>query len=205
MKVRLIGDSHGVPNSHFNLARNCEATVHLGDVGFKYGYLPLLDSEKHKIVGGNHDNYPALVQYPHYLGNYGETFGGIFYVRGAWSIDKAYRVEGRDWWAEEELTYDEGNAAFDAYVKAKPSIVVTHDCPQFITNYRYGWTAQKSKTGMLLELMWDVHKPKAWFYGHHHDNNVNVIQGTTFRCIKDQQYLDIETDDWKQTYKTGKW
>jgi hypothetical protein len=53
----------------------------------------------------------------------------LFYLGGAWSIDKDWRVEDVSWWPDEELPYDELDKAYQLYVQSKPQIVATHEAP----------------------------------------------------------------------------
>jgi predicted phosphodiesterase len=59
MSITVIGDAHGQYDRYVKMARKRDYTVQIGDLGFKYGCLENLDGEKHKVVGGNHDNYDS--------------------------------------------------------------------------------------------------------------------------------------------------
>ena len=101
-----IGDAHGKYDRYLQIAGERDYTVQIGDLGFRYGCLDSLDPEHHKLVGGNHENYDTISNYPHYLGDCGfHTLDGteFFYLRGAYSIDRDSRTIGVDWWAQEEI------------------------------------------------------------------------------------------------------
>ena len=139
-----------------------------------------------------------------FIGNFGiwqvpETKPGgdhgnfIFFVRGAWSIDFAYRTLGRDIWENEELTQDEFERAFQMYSETKPSIVVTHTCPQLLDDhleFDFGnGCAVKTRTGVNLQRMFDIHKPKLWVFGHHHQEFDKIIDGCRFVCLDELTFL----------------
>jgi hypothetical protein len=192
-KVRIISDIHGNPNLHIRLARRATHSVQLGDCGFKYGYLPSLDPKFHKVLGGNHDNYPELIKYPHYLGDFG-TWEGFFYARGAWSIDQMWRVPGISWWEEEEMTYQRGYECLDEYTATKPQVVLSHDCPLTITKIMLPISAMSTRTGQLFDAMFHAHRPSTWIFGHHHEFFHKVILGTEFICVPMDTYIDYDTE-----------
>ena len=113
---------------------------------------------------GNHDYLPFLNDDASLENYFHFNLRSIFSVRGAESIDKHLRTEGLDWFPNEELTYQEGLAAFDAYVEAKPRIVISHDCPQSILEslFKMGWSYGKSQTRQLLQAMFEAHQPEYW-------------------------------------------
>lgn len=123
-------------------------------------------------------------------GNFGDF---IFFVRGAWSIDFAYRTLGRDIWKNEELTQDEFDQAILMYTEAKPCIVVTHTSPQMLDNhlqFEFGdGCAVKTRTSVNLQHMFNIHKPKLWVFGHHHQKFDKVIDGCRFVCLEELAFL----------------
>ena len=197
--MRIIGDVHGKVEQYKKIV--CKAnheghkTLQLGDFGFKehWDWLPRckprIEPQNHQIVMGNHDYTPYASVSPWSAGNFG-YWEGIFYVRGAHSIDRGHRLEGRDWFADEELTYIQGRDAMDQYMKLLPDVVVTHDCPQVIMQTLFGYS-EKSNNRMLFEAMWEAHKPKLWLFGHHHQSkDINVL-GTNFRCLNELEVFEI--------------
>jgi len=204
--LRLIGDVHGKMEEYINIASQAEHTIQLGDLGFDYSSLRGLDSEKHKVLGGNHDNYTKegekfVYQTPHFLPNYGihtipSTKSNIFFVRGGYSIDYMYRIPGISWWEDEELSYLDGQLALDAYLKAKPLRMISHECPKSVTqaiNRKYGRADfSPSRTSILLERMFEEHQPTWWVFGHHHVWFNEVIDGTRFICLPELAYIDVK-------------
>ena len=159
------------------------SSIQLGDFGFKREhdwFIENIDSNVHKINFGNHDYYPYLNE-PHSLGNY-QYSDGIFTVRGAWSIDRDYRREGVDWFADEEMNYTEMMACLNYYEKIKPRIVVSHECPNTPREEFFNiWN--QSNTSHILEAMFQIHQPETWIFGHHHSPRNQVINGTRFICL----------------------
>lgn len=189
----VIGDVHGKIDKFWKITQNEERTIQLGDFGFKKEHdwhLDNKDSEKNKIVFGNHDYYPYLNQ-PHSTGNYSmiEYEGQkIFCIRGAASIDKHMRLEGRDWWRNEEIRYGEFVEVAEAYSKYKPDIVISHDCPTSVKhplfNYKPRFGGDKpSMTNEGLESCFDMWQPELWLFGHHHISKDEVINSTRFICL----------------------
>ncbi|MEE9579944.1 MAG: metallophosphoesterase [Nitrosomonadaceae bacterium] len=194
--LRLIGDVHGNYEKYHQLLRKAESTVQLGDFGFDYQTLSNVDARQHRIVGGNHDNYDDMGNWPHFLGDYGvhsvDGFGDIFFIRGGVSIDRCMRTEGVDWWANEELNMSSCYSVVDEYTRIKPTFVVSHECPITIVPYV---TASlhiiPSRTNQLLERLFGIHQPDQWVFGHYHKSWSEFMDGTRFTCLNKLECLDF--------------
>ena len=219
--VRFVGDVHGKLRGYFNRIADIKYSIQLGDMGFREEYQVLrankwLDPTRHKILGGNHDDYLQenglfVNQTEHFLGDSGiyliPDFGKVFFVRGGRSIDSARRKEGRDWFRQEELNYKEGTEALVKYEEVKPELMISHECPEQVIHGMQlareakgkriktwgGLPILPSSTAMLLQGMFEVHQPKIWLFGHHHQSFNEVIQGTRFICLNELEYVDINT------------
>lgn len=194
--LRLIGDVHGKYKKYHQLLRKAKNTLQIGDFGFQYDTLVAVDAKRHRIIGGNHDNYGIIERWPHFLGNHGihtvEGFGDIFFVRGAYSIDRDIRTTGVSWWEEEELTLRQCHNALKEYKRVKPNFVVTHSCPlSVIPHVTSSLSVIKSRTSQLLEEMFSVHQPNNWIFGHFHRKWEKLIDGTHFRCLNELECLDF--------------
>jgi predicted phosphodiesterase len=196
-EVLLIGDVHGKYDRYHKIIRQTDRypyTIQLGDFGFNYDTLKNVDPNNHKILGGNHDNYSIVNNFPHFLGDYGNfSLNGIdfFYYRGAWSIDRIYRTEGLDWWPQEQNNIDAFLKARELYRETKPDIVLTHDCPLDIIHYLLplGSKIYENNTTWVLQEFFNIHQPKIWRFGHYHISwEMNVGQ-TNFKCLNE---LEIE-------------
>lgn len=183
--LRIISDIHGNWRTHLRIAQGCEYSIQLGDLGFNYDYLSVLDPQRHRWIGGNHDNYDIISENQHNLGDFGTwsvpDFGDIFFIRGGFSIDAKYRNHfgpRKSWWAEEELSYEQLSKAIDLYQEIKPLIVVSHECPlnivRHVTNPRvalsFGFPEPiiKTRTNQALQAMVEIHTPRFWVFGHFH-------------------------------------
>jgi predicted phosphodiesterase len=206
MKLRIIGDVHGHIENYvylINSLKKCDMSVQLGDMGFKDSYEQLqkahdfynIPKGKHRFIGGNHDDYD------HRPDQMYSDFGALdlngkncFFIRGAESVDNHHRKEGVSWWAAEQLTYKQSMAAIDLYASIKPDIMFTHDCPTallmfYLTNPMKG---EGNSTNELLQQCFDIHKPKFWYFGHHHNTKVVEYKGTIFHCLDELSYIDLE-------------
>jgi hypothetical protein len=194
MSLALIGDIHGFRAHHYNTAKVHDQTIQLGDCGgfdgVTYSYLDKLDPENHKVLGGNHDNYDDIINYPHYLGDYG-IWNDIFFIRGAYSVDKASRLIGKTWWEQEEIPYSKFDEICKAFENARPKVVISHDCPLRINYYLYGGGAMCSRTVQLLDYCFELYQPEEWYFGHHHRTWEHKIMSTNFRCLDIDEVLVI--------------
>lgn len=198
--ITLIGDLHGKYKRYHEIIREKNRhpyTIQLGDFGFLFETLNNVDPDKHKIVGGNHDNYSKIINIPHYLGDYGYTsLNGVnlFYYRGAYSIDKQHRTIGIDWWPEEQVSVEQFMKARELYRSIKPDIMLTHDCPETISPYLLNPGAQiyQNQTGYFLQELFNIHQPKRWFFGHYHKSWQMTINGTDFRCLNELETCSLE-------------
>jgi len=193
-----IGDAHGQYDRYVKMARKRDYTLQIGDLGFKYGCLEGLDPEHHKIVAGNHDNYDLLPGLPHYLGDWGNTsLGGteFFFLRGAYSIDRDSRTIGMNWWSQEEITIESFMEARTFYRELKPKIVITHTCPESLApaflNPRYSHRVHVTKTGWMLDELFNIHQPELWVFGHFHVSKTIMEGRTRFTCLDELETLDI--------------
>lgn len=207
-KMLLIGDIHGKWEEY---ARTLEVymperSVQLGDygIGFKGENPERLEQVRYamdhfgtdnRYIRGNHDNLSACVEDPRWIRD--ATFEdetGIFYLGGAWSIDRGWRIEGANWWADEELSMDELYAAIDVYEAAKPRVVLTHECPEDIIGYMCPWYRRDypSRTRDALGSMWSIHKPELWVFGHWHTSVTASFEGCQFTCLNELETMMID-------------
>ena len=114
----------------------------------------------------------------------------IGYVGGAESHDCFHRSPGLSWWSHEELFKWETERAIEEFNRARPSIIVSHDCP---TEVRPRLTPSKNLNGTdtdnTSQLLSQVlrcldYEPDFWFYGHHHFFREDTLDGlkTKFIC-----------------------
>lgn len=222
-RIRIIGDVHAQIHADDLLAGNSRAyldiigdaafSVQIGDMGDSETYAELLahvDPARHRFFPGNHDHYDCLP--PHSLGDFGsECLGGVgfFFVRGAASTDRAAlirmeRESGKKlWFAQEELSDEQMSEAEQAYVDARPAIVLTHDAPTDIARLawqhasRFGLSQstaifQPSRTNACLARLAETHAPRLWVFGHHHHDWTYTEGPTTFVCVGELSHIDLD-------------
>ena len=213
MSVLITGDVHGLTKRYVKQVKDsgCEYSLQIGDMGFNYDELALLDDNKHMFFGGNHDNYDFYREEPKALGDYGFRMVGnlkMFFIRGAYSIDMAYRVANYystgkiSWWANEQLNREEGQAALDDYKSVKPRYMFSHTCPSEIAkiigndnilrNFHLDPKKFTTDTQELLQDCFDFHKPEVWVFGHFHRNLDFTHKGTRFICLDELSSIKYE-------------
>lgn len=200
-KIRLLGDVHGKVHDYISFCKKAEQegydTIQLGDLGFRETYNAIektLDVTKHRCILGNHDYYPHRPLND--MGDFGYfDYNGqsVFFVRGAFSIDKKYRVAGKSWFYEEELNLEERKSAVALYKTRKADIILSHEScqvlaqkignPQVLLNFGFDPETFSTKTNQMLQEMFDYHEPQQWFHGHYHKTYQQQIGNCNFRCL----------------------
>lgn len=212
-QLRLIGDIHGKFNTYLQIIKGAEHSIQIGDMGYTYEPLKGLGLN-HRFFAGNHDNHDILdkaIIAPHWLGKYGELNGDMFFVGGGFSIDKRVRQQmhaqgawPKTYFENEELTYKEFQRAIDLYTLLRPKIMLSHEAPRSIVNrftdgrilkeFGYDPATFTTLTSEALQIMFEVHQPEAWYFGHYHVPWSGEIGGTKFTCIDEHDFVDIEVE-----------
>lgn len=181
-----------------------------GDFGFVWDtpyhryFLAKLTAEPFTIafVDGNHEDFNLLYTYPvinwnggkvHKIANNiyhlmrGQRFviegKSFFAMGGAYSIDKAMRVEGRSWWKQElpnNMEYEISEETLKS-CSYKVDYVLTHTVPQSVIHY-LGCVPDMNDAELTgyFEWLYGELAFKKWFAGHFHVNrlvrdNVHVL------------------------------
>ncbi len=157
-------------------------------------------SEYNKILKafeGKHDCPKMCHAHPNCLGKWGVIEPGIFFVSGADSVDKKWRTDGLDWWADEQLCREDMELALEDYEKAKPDILLCHEAPFELHNLLHaaavtrspeseGWGKPRgNSTAFLLSSMLKSHMPKKVVFGHWHVSLKYRWRGCEFICLAD--------------------
>jgi hypothetical protein len=220
--LRIIGDVHGQIDPDDLYTRGARVyseiisevpySVQIGDMGDGETYRRLVasvDVNRHRFFPGNHDHYDQLP--PHSLGDFGAVcWGGVdfFFVRGAASTDRDKLVcLGRElgktlWFEQEELTATQMHVAEEEYLKAQPSIVLSHDAPTDIAQFAWqharrlgppnpGAAFRPSRTNDFLTRLLEKHQPRRWVFGHHHRDWKYRVGETLFVCVGELSFFDI--------------
>lgn len=190
-KIRFIGDVHAKIDKYIPLTYNIEKSVQLGDMGAGFVDIPVFHAGC-RWIRGNHDNPKIAFEHPRCIRD-GTVEGDIMYLGGAWSIDRAYRTEGVDWWPDEELSILELDNCISTAIAQHPKIMVTHDCPEVVLKDLFGYIHTfPNRTSQALNTIYDYCKPDIWIFGHHHQNVDMVVGRTRFICLDELKYIDLE-------------
>lgn len=171
-----------------------------GDFGFIFRadekekeFLDYLEKQKYIVlfVDGNHENFNALYQYPveewrggkvhrirknvfHLMRgqifDFPELGINLFVMGGAYSIDKAYREEGKTWWPQEmpsEEEYEEARRNLER-VNYKVDYIVTHTLPEDSMNIFHPNHKEELPLSFFLEWVREHTTYKHWYAGHLH-------------------------------------
>ena len=118
-EILIAGDLHGKWAAYTDILRSKQPTrsIQVGDFGWGFSPNSILQDRIHAVLTktpgdhqyfrGNHDDPVACANHEFCLPDvHYEADTGIMWCAGANSIDAAYRTEGLDWWADEDLSYD---------------------------------------------------------------------------------------------------
>ncbi len=205
--IRFIGDVHGKWKQYKKLIKDAPRSIQVGDFGIGF-YNPRTDTYSrpphdhmakgdHRFIRGNHDNPQHCRTHPFWICDGKIVDGSIFCVGGATTIDKHLRTEGWDWWADEELNYSQFLKLTETYEAAKPSVVVSHDCPENMVNHvlkrkgKYKYDIP-SITRQFFDSLLLVHKPDLWIHGHWHMDHHTVFEGVEYIGLGELSHVDLE-------------
>ena len=146
------------------------------------------------FVDGNHEDFDLLYTYPVVEWNSGKAHKiadnvyhlmrgqrfeiegkSFFTMGGAYSVDKAMRVEGRSWWKQELPTNEEYKTA-ETTLNAcnyKVDYVLSHTVPHSVIRYigEIPDNHDSELTG-YFEWLYDELDFNTWFAGHFHINQL---------------------------------
>lgn len=201
MRIICIGDVHGKTDQYQKMLRQKfvgQRTLQIGDMGIGFRGTPGLHrdimGDNHKWIRGNHDDPAKCRASVGYLGDYGYLPDDeLFYIAGAFSIDRDWRIPMVSWWPDEELSFEELDKALDLYIKVKPRFVISHEAPTsaatwLLTQIAPNFRPEKivtTRTGQAMERMLDCHRPEKWIFGHYHIDRTFNFKGTDFTCVNE--------------------
>ena len=167
------------------------------------------------FVDGNHENFDKLYTYPVEMwmgGNVhklrpnlihlmrGEVYEidgkKIFTFGGGYSIDKAWRVEGRSWWPQEMPSEKEYENARRNLEKNNYSVdyIITHTTCAQTVHYMAARTYMRIKTNITEEMPLTAFlettrintRYRGWYFGHFHmDMTLWKNQFVVFNCMRE--------------------
>jgi len=218
--VVLVGDTHGEVDALFrkikaNKLKDC-LLIHLGDGGEGF-YKP--ESKQKRIyenlnrqfaernieyfsIRGNHadpaqflgqinyDNFKLIPDYTVIKIN-GETWQ---FIGGAISVDRKFRVEGRDYWRNEPFVLHEKKAV-------ECDVLITHTSPTWIGPNEKGRFVsdfyerdphlrdELIKERKQMNELFNICRPKKAFFGHFHTSETVHYSNQKYCCLG--RILDI--------------
>ena len=155
------------------------------------------------FIDGNHENFDLLNRYPVTHWNGGKvhqiadsvyhlmrgqvfTIDGrkFFTMGGGTSTDRKYRIEGKTWWPEEEVSTAELEEARKnlASYNWEVDYILTHTTSTRIMYDQIMWLKENSELNFFLDTVQDKVNYKWWFFGHFHDDVVYDKVKCTLLC-----------------------
>mgnify|MGYP005613855377 CR=1 FL=1 len=184
-RIGIIGDVENMIDDYLKVTEMFDLSFQIGDMSTR-SYDKLTDTA-HRFFKGNHDNYNIFSRCD--LGKFGvfDVCGIKFgWIRGADSIDQYRRS---DHWYDEQLSHVELDEAVRLMIVEKPSVILTHDCPQYIAMLFNIY--DRSRTRNALQSLFEEYEPDSWFFGHHHRSFRTIVGNTTFRCLNQLESYEI--------------
>jgi predicted phosphodiesterase len=208
--TRVIGDVHGKFDQYKKIIKGAERSIQVGDLGVGFKKLnyegelvwstnpPHKEMVKHsaKFLRGNHDNPDVCRKHSQWIAD-GTVENDVMFVGGATSIDRAYRIEGQSWWADEECSLSQLRHFVDLYADIKPRVMITHEVPESIADGILAAVNRTklddpSRTRQALQAMLEIHRPEIWIAGHWHVNIDQQYQGMRLIVLNELEYVDLE-------------
>jgi predicted phosphodiesterase len=204
--IVFIGDIHGDTAMYEEALKQVPEdyiSIQLGDLGV--GFTREIDAEIERLhkeyptaywIRGNHDNPSYSCPYNRCLesGYYPDL--KMFVFSGAESPDRHLRVEGLNWWKEEEHTQSYMGYLISLAKWEDIKLFVSHDGPLGITKFmfpQYMWGQEGSRTANALQKIWNVTCPDNWVFGHHHATSYREEFGCNFYCVDQYKMMPLGT------------
>jgi len=210
MKYTILGDVHGNIEHCYRVYRDVQRrnpgseVIQIGDLGVGFSTHGFPDTADYRLPAlfkffpGNHDNRKECHKLPNCLGDYGE-YKDLFFLSGAWSIDKNQRIPGVSWWDDEELSHTQLEDAVEKWKNSKAEILLSHEGPHSVVSTVWPWISGYDKTRCALDEMIKIRKPSQVIFGHHHKALDTMIDNVRYICLDCDQFLDINTYEGIQT------
>ena len=206
MKIMIVGDVHnnfGMLNNLIN-HKKPDLVLACGDFGYWEPFVnkwaqsfSIIKPQGSKILwcDGNHEHFWDLAQRKSdeivsnviYMPR-GSTYTlpdgrTILFMGGALSTDKEFRTIGQTWFPEETITQKDLHNLPDI----KIDIIISHTCPKELLPEMLKINSFKTNdpSNEALSQLWEIYKPKWWFYGHWHEYVEIFMEPTNFICLGD--------------------
>ena len=106
----------------------------------------------------------------------------ILFFGGAYSIDKHLRIKDVNWFEQEQATFEQ----LERVKNTDVDVVVSHTCPKrLISDVALRCSIPLTKitqcqTETVLDKLFDIVKPKEWYFGHWHQSGTFKRDGCQF-------------------------
>ena len=159
------------------------------------------------FVDGNHENFPLICGYPEETWNGGRihrirrniyhlmrgqiyTIEGksIFTFGGAYSIDKAFREEGKSWWPQEMPSEEEYDQAWKNLQDHgwRGDYILTHAAPEETMCIFHPVHREEERLNLFLEWIREKVDYRHWWFGHlHRDEDLWRHQTALYMDVRD--------------------
>ncbi|MDL2060498.1 metallophosphoesterase [Mesosutterella sp. AGMB02718] len=114
----------------------------------------------------------------------------VLFAGGAFSIDRAYREEGRTWFAEEEMGQEELERILKRSDLDSVDAVVSHTCPAGcldkvcgICGLKPEWISGRATEDALERIFQRLPRVRDWYFGHWHCAGSFVRRGVRFHLL----------------------
>lgn len=209
MEFTLIGDIHQ-EKRFFNSKFLPENSIQIGDLGFEYDEwirnnryrTDNWKTRKRFFISGNHEKFSELKEdndsiYMLRTGLYHIPrfflSGTTLFIGGADSIDKKYRIEGRDWFKEESISFGQFNNAMNKLEGKNVDTVIAHDLPSLYYPQVDIFDSTGGHAKALSEIFLHF-QPKRWFCGHHHKTRNFIEKSCEFRVLNIGEKINVKLD-----------
>jgi len=194
--LRVIGDVHGAADALWDAHAGHANAIQIGDMGLGFSmddYLrDVLEEKGIRFFRGNHDEPTTCQAHPRHLASGWHAKDSLFVIGGGYSIDRAYRTAGRNWWPDEEHSEPEMRALVEEFADTKPRLVLSHEAPDSVTDAMFNPTPKMvSRTATALQAMYAAHQPDLWLFGHWHRGREMKQGNTLFVCVGEKKTRDI--------------
>jgi len=216
-KTLFMGDSHSdfitlERFAFFALERfpDIDRIVQVGDFGlwpdFSIAYWYQESSLRIPLhfIDGNHEDHRLLhgrgrepfSPSPLYDAVYlprGYAQNGFLYLGGAHSIDKEYRHPGIDWFAEENISDEDAEAALAAAASTRTHTMVCHETTEgAFAHIRKSHWSMGDPNRLKLERVFQAAKPRLYIHGHYHFYREYEHNGCLFIALANVDHYHYE-------------
>lgn len=118
---------------------------------------------------------------PGYIENINNV--NTLFLGGEWTEDQYLKIEGVDWFKNEELSPNEQIKIIEKIIKFiqtgnKIDFVCAHSAPEILLkNY---FNLKSRTTPLFYNKIWELTKPRHWIFAHYHKNIQENFNGTWF-------------------------